>query len=594
MFKFFIYHYLILMVAIMSFWGIGHLVARSSSAIGDLGSIRHPIQISLGLGAVICLIQLISILGLLNFTALAMIIAVGIVISSVILFSYFQDKNQRQTFFEGCKSLGKSRKIYIFSLVLCVLPTLLKPLHSPSAWDEVMYHLPHAQQWIMAGKLTVNEWIRYPWFPYNYELLYAAGMILVDDIFPHLLHALAGWLTAVLIYQVAKRYFDSFVAVLSVLIWLQISRSYFGNAYIDMGLTLFIVAAVISFYSWSENPKNNALLYVAAFFMGLAAGTKYQALMFLPIFFVLLVVKRVKVEVFLKLTLLLLIPCAYWYFRNFVITGDPFSPMGGKIFGFYDWNAEDFRSQFIELSTVKGWPHWLLWAAPFCLLNGKVYSERFIRSLVIFCVYSVAVWMIISHYPRYLLPLYPLLAVFSAVAVVYISQFLLVEVIKRMNNGVYIETEKVRKLSLAISSTVLIAFMVVGLVATNSSLKSVTWNETVREKFLNKRIPGYEAIEFQNKYAKGNTYQFGMEYAVYYMKNQTWGDHFGPGRYRDFVDLSSSDLHDKLVSMGFENLMINQDVFKSISLKEDFACYFSEMYKSDPVVLYKIKSSREC
>lgn len=46
-------------------------------------------------------------------------------------------------------------------------PTLFAPLGPPISWDELMYHLPQARQWALSGQLSVNEWLRYPWFLYN-------------------------------------------------------------------------------------------------------------------------------------------------------------------------------------------------------------------------------------------------------------------------------------------------------------------------------------------------------------------------------------------------------------------------------------------
>lgn len=592
--NYFIYHYVVLMLFVMSFWGIGELLVRPLSAVKHLGDMKHPIIIALGLGFSISVIQLVAILGYLNVNSLLLIFSAGVISSCIHVFFFIRDNSKRREAINNIKAVFGSRKFYLVAIILCLLPTLIRPLGLPVAWDELMYHLPHAQQWILSGKLTANEWIRYPWFPYNYELIYAASMIMVDDIAPHLLHALAGWLVAIIVYKIAKPHFGTFNALVAVLIWLQLSKSYYGNAYIDMGLTLFIVCATTVFYSWTENTKHHALLYISAFFMGLAAGTKYQALMFLPIFFFILMAKRVSLDVFVKVSIIFLLPCAYWYLRNFLVTGDPFAPMGGKIFGFYDWNAEDFRLQFVDLDHVKSWPEWLLWAALFSLLNKKIYSNSKMKSLLIFTSYSVGIWMLISHYPRYLLPVYPFLAVFSAAGFAFIAMIFYQNVTRIINGTINTdENTKNRHIKIA-SSAVLVLFIVNALPGIKSALKSVAWNDEKRQAILNKRITGYEVLQYQNEHAIGNTYQFGMEYAIYYAKNQTWGDHFGPGRYRDFASLSSKDLHQKLLDMKFENLMVNESVFKDITTKEEFSCYFSETFRRDPVVLYKIKLSRQC
>ena len=44
-----------------------------------------------------------------------------------------------------------------------------------------------------------------------------------------------------------------------------------------------------------------------------------------------------------------LLPCIYWYARNAVMTGDPFNPIGARLFGFTNWNAADYKHQFDDV-----------------------------------------------------------------------------------------------------------------------------------------------------------------------------------------------------------------------------------------------------
>ncbi|WP_426341208.1 hypothetical protein ACN9MZ_05305 [Pseudoduganella sp. S-14] len=62
-------------------------------------------------------------------------------------------------------------------LALTVLPTLIAPLCPPLALD---------------GRLNVNGWLRYPWFPFNADLLFSAAMLTYDDVMSHLLSALTA------------------------------------------------------------------------------------------------------------------------------------------------------------------------------------------------------------------------------------------------------------------------------------------------------------------------------------------------------------------------------------------------------------------
>jgi 4-amino-4-deoxy-L-arabinose transferase-like glycosyltransferase len=160
----------------------------------------------------------------------------------------------------------------------------------------------------------------------------------------------------VLTYRLSVRFFSQPVAVVATLIWLQLDRGDFGKANVDMGLTLYILCSLIVLYEWIYTDRSKRLLFMASFFLGIAIGTKYQALMFLPLIGVVIIFLEPRPSYLLISAFGLLVPCGYWYIRNYLITGDPFDPFGAKIFGFYDWNAQDYAAQFKDLQHQAGWP----------------------------------------------------------------------------------------------------------------------------------------------------------------------------------------------------------------------------------------------
>jgi hypothetical protein len=76
--------------------------------------------------------------------------------------------------------------VSLWALVLAavILPLMLEPLRPPHDWDELMYHLPYARFWAEQGGLDVNEWLRFPVFPYSMELLYAGALLVGSDVLP--------------------------------------------------------------------------------------------------------------------------------------------------------------------------------------------------------------------------------------------------------------------------------------------------------------------------------------------------------------------------------------------------------------------------
>jgi hypothetical protein len=90
---------------------------------------------------------------------------------------------------------------------------------------------------------------------------------------------------------------------------------------------------------------------------------KYQAMPFMALFFLLVLWKVRSLPVFLKITGLTLLPCAYWYIRNYLLTGNPVAPMFPSMFGLADWNASDMAVQLTDIRNHRDWPSVVLWPA---------------------------------------------------------------------------------------------------------------------------------------------------------------------------------------------------------------------------------------
>jgi hypothetical protein len=84
-------------------------------------------------------------------------------------------------------------------------------------------------------------------------------------------------------------------------------------------------------------------------------------------------------------------------------------------------------------------------------------------------------------------------------------------------------------------------------------------------------------------------YQFGLEDAIFYMPQPVWGDHFGPGRYRDMAPLSAELLANKLRSMRIDTLVINHEHWPTIHTKVNFDSHFEEILNSKSVTAYRLK-----
>ena len=193
-------------------WGWGEALLRLLKIDRDPAiRLGAPLAITLGLGIGICVLQGLAITGQLTALFVGLLIAVGMLLGAWHVLAH-KPLLRWPAWRAGWQEMPLSDRWGLAALAAVLLSTLTAPLPPPTQWDELMYHLPHAQQWAASGRLTVNEWLRYPWFPYDFDLLYAGALLFGNDVLPHLLHALAGWLTAWLIYRLGVQHLDRLTA----------------------------------------------------------------------------------------------------------------------------------------------------------------------------------------------------------------------------------------------------------------------------------------------------------------------------------------------------------------------------------------------
>jgi hypothetical protein len=565
--------YSVLALMGVSFWGAGDLSIRAltKNRIED-GWLSMALSVSMGLGIFIVLLQALGAVGLLQRSYI-----------NVVLFSgLFLAAWQIRRLMARIDVWPKYRfNPWVLLATLLVMFTVFRPLSIPLAWDELMYHLPHASQWAQSGHLSVNEWLRYPWFPYNFDLLYSAALILRNDSFAHLLHALAGWLTMLMIYRLGVRHGNHLVAFMASCIWIYLSKWFFSTAYIEMGIALFVFASCVSFQQWLNRKEDDGWLLIACSLFGVAAGSKYQALSFLPLFFVAAVWQGARPKLLLKASFFFLLPCIYWYARNYILTGDPFNPLGGKLFGYSDWDAGDMAYQLLDLHRLKNWPDPVLWPAllsPVFLLFNK---NRALLHGVVFSIYAVIIWYVTSQYDRYLMPAYPIIAILAAYSIWSVAR-LLVKLAP-----VYLKSN----CHLLKYPTFLVLAISLGSVIKKEYKKErhfIGMDSKTKEEIRNRFIPEMGMLDYLMKNPQGKIYQWGLEGVIYYSPNPIWGDHFGFWRYRDFVSYNPEVMAQKLKSGGFDVLLTGSLTAQGLEGTANFKQYFQEIAASPGAKAYKI------
>jgi hypothetical protein len=537
------------------------------------------------MGVFIVALQILATQGELKIIAVSIVLFSGLLLAILELPKF---KNFRAKF---SKPVSIYEGLGLLMIAIYMAPTFLAPLSPPTKWDELMYHLPHAEQWMLSGKLQINEWLRYAWFPYNFELLYASGMIYQQDVFTHLLHALAGWLTALIVYRTGIQYADRITACLATIIWISLTKDEYDSSNIDMGVSLFIFGSCVTFYLWLE-AKNLRWLYVSSFLLGVAIGAKYLNIGYLPLFLVALLIREHRPRVLFSVIVSLIIPCIYWYARNAIMTGDPINPLGGKIFGFTDWNLGDYQYQIEVVNDVKDiyrWPPWHIWVALLVIIFRDLRHQPIIRSGFIFAIYSIIIWRLSSHYSRYLMPVYPVLALLEARFYEVCFHFVLQAKDRYQHKIKKVFVVGANRLAIALLFVLFLAFAKFSLYYSKLNWFRIAATPEARAQFLEKEFAEYKLLDYLKNQNMGRIYQFGFEGLIYYAPKPIWGDHFGPWRYRDRLGLPTQGLASKLRSDGFDILLVKSDIANTLESKKDFDLYFEKILAQQGGNVYRIR-----
>lgn len=579
-------HYAALAIFVAACWGFGRAVfVRLGAPVHRDFWLEMAMATALGVGIFICVFQALGIAGLLNVPGVLLPVAVGFAAACVQFPAWLR---QARTLEPG-PSLTWVEKAGLAALALVALPTLVAPLAPPAAFDELMYHLPYARQVAQSGTLGIHEWLRYPWFPYNYNLLYAGALLVGDDALPHFMNALAGWLSAWMVYRLGVQHLNRVLACAAAGIWLGIGD--YSNALIDMGVALFVLSAWIALWWWNEShaaqPSQGARwLALAAFFLGLAAGSKYQALTFLPLAAWFVVRRERRPAVWAVGLVCFLLPCVYWYARNAVMTGDPFNPIGAKLFGFSNWNLADYKNQVDDVRAHAALPNFLIWPvvlAPFSLAWRR---SPAVHAAIVFCAYSLLVWVLTSRYPRYMTASFPLFALVTVLGWQVLLRWI-VAGLRRLLPASARAGWPVRAGSVAVGLFLAVLAAVSFRHATRE-LAKVSPTPATRAAFLRENVPGYGVMDYVREHASGRVYQIALSEAIYYGPNPIWGDTLGPWRYADFPLLPAAEAARRFAGLGFEAIVMPDAVARTVAGHGDFDRHFALMYEQDGAKAYRI------
>jgi hypothetical protein len=277
---------------------------------------------------------------------------------------------------------------FCFNIFLTVFLFVFLFLFAKGLWpnvfyDSIVYHLGVPNYYLQEGKLSYIPYDAFSNFPFLTEMLYTAGLFLCDLKAAQSISVFIFFILVLSVYSFSTAFLTSVPAWLPALFCLAVpsfmeAAIFCGN---DLAFTVYLLWGVYCFFEW-ENTENCSWLTLAGCFFGLCAGTKYTALIFVPILsclglsYSVYTRKKGFIRPFIKYSCMLFLPAMIvflpWLAKNFIWTSNPFYPAFYPLFDGRDMTLE--QSVIIQhlshppnlQGMLKG-----LWRHPIMLSFGR-------------------------------------------------------------------------------------------------------------------------------------------------------------------------------------------------------------------------------
>ena len=425
----------------------------------------------------------------------------------------------------------------LFILAISLLACMMLVLTPEIGKDALIYRigvpklfLEHHGIYFIPGNIFVS-------YPFFNEMLYTWGLSLGGEILPKGTHFAIAVFILFTMWKFGRRYVQkNNFELLPLLIFFTIP-SVFQNAhvaYCDLTLAFYTFVAIYAYLNW-YNTQENLWIILCGVFSGVAMSTKYAGL-YLPIsgcFGVLWGCRQKKisnskaVRLFSQYVLFTLIAGAPFYLKNWITTGNPLYPLFYEIFGGRGWSAEQagYYDTFIRnLGMGRDLVDYLLlpWnlsfyakinspifdgligpvfilVLPFAIGMRKVAIEM--KIVWVYCILAFCFWASSAQQIRYLIPLFPFLAIMVSLTISYYR-----------NNKIIFTLLSV----FIVSGLAFNGYHIINDFRRIRPLGVLTGHED-KNAFLTRMIPSYEIIRHVNTQLPEKSYVFTI-----YMKNLTY------------------------------------------------------------------------
>jgi 4-amino-4-deoxy-L-arabinose transferase-like glycosyltransferase len=444
-------------------------------------------------------------------------------------------------------AINKNRVSYnLFATIICIAILILLAIEfilnltPPIARDAVIHHLAIPKLWLKNGGFYEVKWADFSYSPMNVDLLYLLPLFFNKDFIANFIHMGFGIGTALLIYHYLNNKIGRIAGLLGILVFLStpIVFRLSTQAYVDLGLAFFTTASILAFIRYRDGEyKEFKWLFLSSLAMGLALGTKYNALItwfFLSLSIVFIYSRDTKSQwkaighgaIFFLISLFIFSP---WLIKNIILAGNPLYPLftggaspiisGDNHTGFFQMREMLYGENFWETLLIpiriffQGQDNStryfdgvlnpiLIILSPFSLMNKSFYRDKlFFISFAIFFILTVFFLeqkaFSMEQIVRYVLPVVPLLSILTVMGLINILNWTMSLPIRYRNFGV-----------------VVVLCIFIGIMSKNAlyiknyyqnidPMNYISGKES-RDEFIAHHISSYPAIKYINTHTPAN------------------------------------------------------------------------------------------
>lgn len=584
-------HLLVLLVLGATAWVAGQVALRRFPL--EAGAERLAVPMVLGLAV---LGMLVFGLGLMGWLARGPLLALLIGVHLVGLEAWREIARGGQAVLAD-----RRRRAAAVGLIAASAPFFLLALYPPTAFDETMYHLPYAQEFVRSGGLPFLPDLRYPVFPQLAEVLMAAVLALSGlDTAPHLVQWLATGTTMALLVAWGTRTFSPTAGWMAGALFLgyPIVVHLGVTGYVEAEMALFVTAGLYAMQRWREEGKEGWLV-LAAVFAGSAAGTKYLGLFFVAAFALetaAAAARETRVRTLLRFAAIACVVLAPWYLRILVHTGNPVFPFLPRLFDSGEWSSEYFRLERVGLAGLPRLPWDVLFArervgyqppfSPAFLLGLPLLLTAALRAwplrrLVLLAGVYVLIALALPPDVRYLVAILPALSLVLAAELAFRG------------------SSWTRRRPEPVAAGLCLLFLLpswawAGYHFVRQGPLPVTAEQ--RDRHLARSLPLWPAVDFLNR-TRGSDYTvYGLhaEHVRYFAAGRFIGEWNGPARYVRLYPLLNDPpaLWRELRRLGADHFLVVEGT--GIRLQEDdpaFQRLFRRVYSDAASEVFALRTS---